>query len=101
VVIQGHPDSSEHHLCHALADAYGGGRQHRPARAVAEPGSYVGKTGAVDRLPPDSSDAADWPWGEERFWLARAKHNLSRFRTPPVEDALEFGFEVLPGTVTS
>jgi putative NADPH-quinone reductase len=25
VVIQGHPDSSEHHLCHALADAYAEG----------------------------------------------------------------------------
>jgi putative NADPH-quinone reductase len=25
VVIQGHPDSSEHHLCHALADAYAAG----------------------------------------------------------------------------
>ena len=28
VVIQGHPDSSEHHLCHALADAYAEGARH-------------------------------------------------------------------------
>ena len=27
VVIQGHPDSSERHLCHALADAYADGAQ--------------------------------------------------------------------------
>lgn len=27
VIVQGHPDSSERHLCHALADAYASGAQ--------------------------------------------------------------------------
>lgn len=43
-----------------------------------------------------SADVADWKWSEERFLLMRATHYLHELRTPPVEEALEFGFEAVP-----
>jgi hypothetical protein len=43
-----------------------------------------------------SADVADWQWSEERFLLTRSAHYLPGFRTPSVDEALEFGFEVLP-----
>jgi hypothetical protein len=43
-----------------------------------------------------TADVADWKWSEERFLLARATHYLPEFRTPSVQEALEFAFEVVP-----
>jgi hypothetical protein len=43
-----------------------------------------------------SADVADWKWSEERFLLTRAAHYHPGFRTPSSEQALEFGFEIVP-----
>jgi hypothetical protein len=51
-------------------------------------------------LSPDqnriASEVANWPWSEERFLLARASHYLPDFRVAPLEEALKFGFEIVP-----
>jgi hypothetical protein len=42
------------------------------------------------------SELAEWKWSEERFLITRASHYLPGFRAAPLEEALEFGFEVVP-----
>ena len=43
-----------------------------------------------------SDEVADWEWSEERFLLTRAAHYLRELHTPPVKEALEFAFEIVP-----
>ncbi|MCA1247947.1 NAD(P)H-dependent oxidoreductase [Massilia sp. MS-15] len=70
LIIQGHPDSSQRHLCHALAEAYAEG-----ARAA---GHLVETFEPAQLAFPLLSDPADWQDGAVPAVLLPAQEAIAR-----------------------